>query len=120
MKSPWEPPRGLRTWNDDSDKQTVPMMVHTNINDGTDAGGFRGTREKIVTTKGEYRVGIGFNPSGDKMVDVIKRHAADLIDYIETIEDMDEGEVRRLKAEAQTGVEAAAMWAVKAATKKPR
>ena len=38
-KSPWEPPRGLRTWNDDSDKQTVPMMRHTNIRgNGMDIG----------------------------------------------------------------------------------
>jgi hypothetical protein len=120
VKSPWEPPRGLRTWNDDSDKQTVPMMVHTNINDGTDAGGFRGTREKKVTTKGEYRVGIGFNPSGDPVVQQVKRMAADLIDYIDAIEDSGEGEIRRLKAEAQTAVEGGAMWAVKAATKEPR
>ena len=102
-----------------SEKQTVPPMRHTNINDGTDAGGFRGTREKKVTTKGEYRVGLDFNPSGSVPVQQVKRMAADLIDYIETIDDRGEGEIKRLKAEAQTGVEAAAMWAVKAATKKP-
>jgi hypothetical protein len=73
-----------------------------------------------MTTKGEYRVGIGFNPSGNVPVHQIKRMAADLIDYIETIEDMGEGEIRRLKAEAQTAIENGAMWAVKAATKEPR
>ena len=74
-------------------------------------------------TKGEYRVGIDFNPSGDDMVGQIKRKAADLIDLIETIpvalianEDQHQ-EVKRLKALAQTEVENAAMWAVKAATK---
>jgi hypothetical protein len=51
----------------------------------------------------------------------IKRQAADLIDLIELITASDGGdqynEVIRLKALAQTHVEDAAMWAVKAATK---
>lgn len=73
-------------------------------------------------TKGEYRVGINFNPSGDDLVGRIKRSAADLIDLIETIEaaSMDpnrDTERKRLKALAQTEIESAAMWAVKAATK---
>lgn len=73
-------------------------------------------------TKGEYRVGINFNPSADDMVGKIKRAAADLIDLIETIpgaemRDLRGSEVGRLKATAQTHIEDAAMWAVKAATK---
>jgi hypothetical protein len=74
-------------------------------------------------TKGEYRVGIAFNPSNDDMVGQIKRKAADLIDLIETIPVPETGsgvqavEVLRLKALAQTEIESAAMWAVKAATK---
>lgn len=73
-------------------------------------------------TKGEYRVGIDFNPSSDDMVGKIKRAAADLIDLIETIPlpsgaDLRTAEVVRLKALAQTHIEDAAMWAVKAATK---
>lgn len=72
-------------------------------------------------TKGEYRVGINFNPSNEDMVGKIKRQAADLIDLIETIpnkvEIADGAEIPRLKALAQTHVEDAAMWAVKAATK---
>lgn len=72
-------------------------------------------------TKGEYRVGIAFNPSNDDMVGQIKRKAADLIDLMETINTDGETdqyiEVSRLKALAQTHVEDAAMWAVKAATK---
>jgi hypothetical protein len=73
-------------------------------------------------TKGEYRVGINFNPSADEMVGKIKRQAADLIDLIETIpgaemRDLRGSEVGRLKALAQTDIESAAMWAVKAATK---
>ena len=73
-------------------------------------------------TKGEYRVGINFNPTGVDMVGQIKSKAADLIDLIETIPEsfmspQQETEVRRLKALAETEVEVAAMWAVKAATK---
>jgi hypothetical protein len=75
-------------------------------------------------TKGEYRVGITFNPSNDDMVGKIKRAAADLIDLIEGIpgvqtrmDDVHGREVSRLKALAQTEIESAAMWAVKAATK---
>lgn len=73
-------------------------------------------------TKGEYRVGINFNPSGDDMAGRIKRAAADLIDLIETIpsdrESVRGNEVGRLKALAQTDIETAAMHAVKAATKR--
>ena len=74
-------------------------------------------------TKGEYRVGINFNPSNDDMVAKIKRAAADLIDLIDGVEehpaqlDMQFSEIRRLKALAQTAIEEGAMWAVKAATK---
>jgi hypothetical protein len=73
-------------------------------------------------TKGEYRVGINFNPSADDTVGKIKRMAADLIDLIETIRASGDGhdqvtEVIRLRALAQTAIEDGAMWAVKAATK---
>lgn len=86
-------------------------------------------------TKGEYRVGINFNPSNDDTVGRIKRLAADLIDLIETVQvpwpeeptteeefkatfDLRD-EVYRLKSLAQTNIEDGAMWAVKAATKRP-
>jgi len=78
-------------------------------------------------TKGEYRVGASFNPSGTSIVDEIKRKAADLIDLIETIpvpdvhcpdSAMHSNEVARLRALAQTDIEIAAMHAVKAATKR--
>jgi hypothetical protein len=68
-------------------------------------------------TKGEYRVGIAFNPSSDPRVDEIKHAAADLIDMIDDIENEAVPEVERLKALAMTHVEDAAMWAVKALTK---
>jgi hypothetical protein len=71
-------------------------------------------------TKGEYRVGISFNPSSDPNVDEIKVRAAELIDFIEQMPVKAGGEAARLKALAQTEIESAAMWAVKAATKAPQ
>ncbi len=78
-------------------------------------------------TKGEYRVGINFNPSNDDAVGKIKRAAADLIDLIENeipmkgvgshAEGIQQSEVQRLKSLAQSAIEDGAMWAVKAATK---
>jgi len=81
-----------------------------------------------IQSKGAYRVGISFNPSGNATVDQIKRMAADLIDFIEEIEGpyvaefdtaIQSREIARLKAMAQTDIETAAMHAVKAATKRP-
>ena len=66
-------------------------------------------------SKGEYRVGVNFNPSGDHMVDKIKQQAAALIDLIDSIPSDRETELGnergRLKALAQTDIENAAMWA---------
>jgi hypothetical protein len=65
---------------------------------------------------GADRVRESFNPSGDQMVDKLKRYTADLIDLCEDLKHLDP----RLAALAQTAYEEAAMWAVKAATtKKP-
>jgi hypothetical protein len=76
-------------------------------------------------TKGQYRVGVGFNPSGSDIVARIKTAAAALIDLIDEIPPeagplttgIANAERARLRALAQTAVEEAAMWAVKAATK---
>lgn len=77
-------------------------------------------------TKGEYRVGITFNPSADNTVGQIKRKAADLIDLIDglptsgTVDEIGRAaEVMRLKRLALDAIEDGAMWAVKAATKPP-
>lgn len=70
-----------------------------------------------MMTKGEYRVGINFNPSADDTVGRIKSMAAQMIDFIDDIPVEDVAERARLKALAQTAIEEAAMWAVKAATK---
>lgn len=72
-----------------------------------------------MMTRGEYQVGIDFNPSADDMVGQIKRKAADLIDLINSV-DAQHPERFRLKALAITAIEEGAMWGVKAATKPPR
>ena len=73
-------------------------------------------------TLGEYRVGITFNPGNNPKVDALKRAAADFIDACEEMRAQEgrpaiTGEVARLISLAQTHMEDAAMWAVKAATK---
>lgn len=70
---------------------------------------------KNLMTEGEYRVGIGFNPSADNMVDQIKLKTAELIDLI-----AESGKDERCTALAQTAYEEAAMWAVKSITKQPK
>lgn len=80
-----------------------------------------------MQTKGEYRVGITFNPGNDDKVAGIKAAAAHLIDMIEDACECGsvansamgslEAEKFRLKALAQTAIEEGAMWAVKAVTK---
>lgn len=67
---------------------------------------------------GEDRVRIKFNPSDNSNVYQIKAKAAELIDLLEKLRNegsMDK-EHQRLWALAQTHVEDAAMWGVKAAT----
>lgn len=72
-------------------------------------------------TKGEYRVGIDFNPSGSHAVNGLKSTVAGLIDQLQAVADQsDNPEVKRLCALAQTDLESAAMWGVKALTKKPQ
>ena len=66
-------------------------------------------------TEGEWRVGIGFNPAGDTVVDQIKQRSAELIDLVSNM-----GKDDRCNALAQTAYEDAAMWAVKSVTKKPK
>jgi hypothetical protein len=61
---------------------------------------------------GALRVRETFNPSGNPIVDKLKRYTADLIDLCEDLKRLDP----RLAALAQTAYEEAAMWAVKAAT----
>lgn len=70
---------------------------------------------------GARRVREDFNPSKDDMVTKLKRYTADLIDLCEDLKNGAPGssvsdEQVRLAEFAQTAYEAAAMWAVKAAT----
>ena len=65
-------------------------------------------------TRGEWLLGINFNPSNDDKVGQIKRRAADLIDYI-----IDNEGDPRCASLAVTAIEKGAMWAVKSITKTP-
>ena len=67
--------------------------------------------EKELTI-GEQRVRTQFNPNNNTVIDQVKRKTAELIDLCETLKPKD----ARLASLAQTEYEAAAMWAVKAAT----
>jgi hypothetical protein len=67
-------------------------------------------------TLGEQRVRVSFNPSGDNIVDEIKRLTANLINLVNALPDHNDGEVKRIKALAMTEYESAAHWGVKAAT----
>ena len=75
-----------------------------------------------MTTLGEQRVRVSFNPSGNTEVNDIKRRAADCIDWCEDHKQRDAtkslnvSEVNRMLALAQTAFEEAAMWAVKSVT----
>lgn len=83
---------------------------------------------QIELTKGEFNVGISFNPGGHPQVDSIKQKSAALIDELESYRPAPplaghkssraENEQQRLISLAQTKIEEAAMWAVKAVTKK--
>jgi hypothetical protein len=72
-------------------------------------------------TRGEYVVGVNFNPSNNPLVDKVKTLTAELIDLMdcEEIKNLNMGnhEIGRLKDIAVERYEEAAMWAVKAITK---
>ena len=57
-----------------------------------------------MNTLGQFRVGIGFNPSADPNVDAIKTQAAGLIDLINALPAQD-SEQARLKALAMSAIE---------------
>ena len=67
---------------------------------------------------GEDRVRIKFNPSSNDTVSQLKQKAAEFIDLCEDLRNKGsaDGEHQRLWSLAQTHIEDAAMWAVKAAT----
>lgn len=68
-------------------------------------------------TLGQKRVKAEFNPAKDGHVDIIKNKCSELIDILEemrTYPQTGTGEKQRLISLAQTEIESAAMWAVKA------
>jgi hypothetical protein len=68
-------------------------------------------------TLGQKRVKAEFNPAKNAHVDIIKNKCAELIDILEEMRNLPltgAGERRRLIELAQTDIEKAAMWAVKA------
>jgi hypothetical protein len=74
-------------------------------------------------TLGEYRVGVDFNPSGSVAVMDVKAAAAAIIDKLhdmKTAAATNDPERLRLFDIAINAFEAAAMWGVKAVTKRPR
>ena len=68
-------------------------------------------------TKGEKRIGVDFNPSGNDTVKILKDNAAGMIDLIDGLPDHND-ETQRWKSLAMTHIETAAMYAVKAAVVK--
>lgn len=65
-------------------------------------------------TLGQKRVKAEFNPSKNDVVDQIKNKSAELIDLLEQLRNSEHGEKNRLIAIAQTEVETACMYGVKA------
>lgn len=67
---------------------------------------------------GQDRVRIKFNPSANDTVSQLKTKAAEFIDLCEDLRNKGSAdkEQQRLWSLAQTSIEDAAMWAVKAAT----
>lgn len=65
-------------------------------------------------TLGQKRVKAEFNPAKDGAVDQIKNKAAELIDLLESVRGDKSSEGQRLISIAQTEIETAAMYGVKA------
>lgn len=67
-------------------------------------------------TFGEKAVGLTFNPSGDPLVNDLKREFAAIIDRLNAVRANASPEGMRLASIAITEAQGAQMWAVKAAT----
>lgn len=67
-------------------------------------------------TLGEKRIRTKFNPGSNDTVQQLKELAAQMIDLLEMLRTVGGDKDQRLISTAQTSVEEAAMWAVKAAT----
>jgi len=70
-----------------------------------------------LLTFGEKAVGLAFNPSGDKGVDLLKGLYAQIIDHCNTMRNNTaDAEKKRLFSIAITEAQGAQMWTVKAIT----
>jgi hypothetical protein len=69
-------------------------------------------------TFGEKAVGLTFNPSGDPLVQSLKRRFANLVDEMNSFRNQPSTspEAKRLASITITELQAAQMWAVKATT----
>jgi len=67
-------------------------------------------------TFGEKAVGVGFNPSGDTEVYIVKKFYAKVIDELNILRGTERNERARLLSIAITEAQTAQMWAVKAIT----
>lgn len=65
-------------------------------------------------TLGQKRVKAEFNPAKNDAVDQIKNKSAELIDLLESIRDEGSSEKQRQISKAQTDIETACMYGVKA------
>lgn len=75
------------------------------------------TKGILEASFGGKAVGLKFNPSGDKHVEVIKTQAAVLINLLHQLrQDTEDGEKKRMYSVAITETQTAQMWAVKAVT----
>jgi superfamily I DNA/RNA helicase len=75
------------------------------------------TVDQREMTYGEKAVGLTFNPSGDPVVNDMKRDYAKIIDELNNLRDASSNEEqRRLFSVAITEAQSAQMWAVKART----
>lgn len=80
------------------------------------------SKEEKITTVGEKRVRVTFNPSNDDYVHQLKESGAKFIDLVSSaasnpnFTDEQVSEFRRLKALAMTSIEEGTMWGVKMAT----
>ena len=67
-----------------------------------------------MSTKGELRVGLNFNPAAIPEIDQLKGSTAAIIDILDQLDGRDRPELARCVALAQTKYEEACMFAVKA------
>jgi hypothetical protein len=81
----------------------------------------RADDSRSAFTFGERAVGLTFNPSGDPLVLDLKQKAAAFIDACNVGREIGaDAEVKRMYSVAITEAQTAQMWAVKAATWRPK